>query len=75
METIQLNLNKQQFFRILQAMDERDRLEIYDRLRKSLFVSRFDRLLDAVRTDELSLEDITKEVEAGRQKRYEQREA
>ncbi len=75
METIQLNLNKQQFFRILQAMDERDRLEIYDRLRKSLFVSRFDRLLDAVRTDELSLEDITKEVEAVRQMRYEQREA
>ena len=56
-------------------MDERDRLEIYDRLRKSLFVSRFDRLLDAVRTDELSLEDITKEVEAVRQMRYEQREA
>ena len=75
METIQLNLNKQQFFRILQAMDERDRLEIYDRLRKSLFVSRFDRLLNAVRTDELSLEDITKEVEAVRQMRYEQREA
>ena len=74
METIQLNLNKQQFFRILQAMDERDRLEIYDRLRKSLFVSRFDRLLKSVRTDELSMDDITREVEAVRQAHYEEQD-
>ena len=45
MDTIQLNISKQQFFGILQAMPEQDQLEIFDRLRKSLFVSRFDRLL------------------------------
>ena len=60
METIQLNLNKQQFFRILQAMDERDRLEIYDRLRKSLFVIRIYSIYDADSTHELRLEHITK---------------
>ena len=48
------------------------RLEIFDRLRKSLFVSRFDRLLKSARTDELSLDDITREVEAVRQERYEE---
>lgn len=73
METIQLNLNKQQFFGLLQTMNEADRLEIFDRLRKSLFASRFERLLKATRTDELSWEDITREVESVRQENYEKR--
>ena len=64
MDTIQLNISKQQFFGMLQAMPEQDKLEVFDRLRKSLFVSRFDRLLRSVRTNELSLDDITREVEA-----------
>ena len=73
MDTIQFNLSKQQFWGLLQAMDEEDKLEMFDRLRKSLFVSRFERLLKAVRTDELTMEDITREVEAVRQERYEKR--
>ena len=72
MDTIQLNISKQQFFEMLQAMPEQDRLEVFDSLRKSLFVSRFDRLLRSVRTDKLSLDDITREVEAVRQAHYEE---
>lgn len=72
MDTIQLNISKQQFVGLIQSMYEQDRLEIFDRLRKSLFVSRFDRLLKSARTDELSLDDITREVEAVRQERYEE---
>ena len=63
MDTIQLTISKQQFFGMLQAMPEQDKLEVFDRLRRSLFVSRFDRLLKSVRTDELSLDDITREVQ------------
>ena len=70
MDTIQLNISKQQFFGMLQAMPEQEQLEVFDRLRKSLFVSRFDRLLRSVRTDELSLEDITRETNIVRRKRY-----
>ena len=73
MDTIQFNLSKQQFWGLLQAMDEEDKLEMFDRLRKSLFVSRFERLLKAARTDELTMEDIKREVEAVRQERYEKR--
>ena len=73
MDTIQLNISKQQFFGMLQAMPEQDKLEVFDRLRKSLFISRFDRLLKSVRTDELSMDDITREVEAVRQEHYEER--
>ncbi len=70
MDTIQLNISKQQFFGILQAMPEQDKLEVFDRLRKSLFASRFDRLLRSVRTDELSMEDITRETNIVRRERY-----
>ncbi|WP_337626212.1 hypothetical protein [Phocaeicola sp.] len=72
MDTIQLNISKQQFVGLIQSMPEKDRLDIFDRLRKSLFVSRFNRLLKSTRTDELSLEDITGEVEAVRQAHYEE---
>ena len=72
MGNIQLNISKQQFVGLIQSMSEKDRLEIFDRLRKSLFVSRFNRLLKSTRTDELSLEDITREVEAVRQAHYDE---
>lgn len=71
MDTIQLNISKQQFVGLIQSMPEKDRLKIFDRLRKSLFVCRFNRLLKSTRTDELSLEDIPREVEAVRKERYE----
>lgn len=75
MDTIQFNLSKQQFWGLIQAMNEEDKLEVFDRLRKSLFVNRFERLLKATRTDELTMEDITQEVEAVRQEQYEKRNA
>ena len=71
MDTIQLNISKQQFVGLIQFMPEKDRLKIFDRLRKSLFVCRFNRLLKSTRMDELSLEDIPREVEAVRKERYE----
>ena len=73
MDTIQLNISKQQFFGMLQAMPEQDQLEVFERLRKSLFVSRFDRLLKVAHTDELNMDDITREVEAVREAHYEKR--
>ena len=68
---INLSLNKRQFIDILRFMDEQDKIDIYKELQKNLFLNRFERLLQSVRTDELSYEDITNEVEIVRQKRYE----
>jgi len=72
MRTIQLNLEKRLFISILNTMDYTDKLEIYNDLKKSLFLSRFDNLLKSLKTDELSMDDITKEVEFVRKKRYEE---
>jgi hypothetical protein len=41
-----------------------------DKDKEETFETRFNRLLSRVRTDELSLDEITQEVEDVRQKRY-----
>ena len=72
MQTINIELNKSQFLKSIRKLDEKDKLEIYEELKKSLFPKRFERLLKSTRTDELSFDEITKEVEDVRQKRYEE---
>ena len=67
-----VELNKNQFLKSIRKLDEKDKLEIYEELKKSLFPKRFERLLESTKTDELFFDDITKEVEEVRQKRYEE---
>ncbi|MDR3269620.1 MAG: hypothetical protein LBT83_11225 [Tannerella sp.] len=70
-DTIQLNLDKQQFINLFHFMNESDKVTIYKELKKELFLNRFENLLKSLQTDELSLDDITKEVEEVRKERYE----
>jgi hypothetical protein len=69
--TIRLNLNRKEFIKLFHLMDEKDKVSIYKELKKDLFLNRFENLLKSLKTDKLSLEDITKEVEIVRQERYE----
>ncbi|MDR0863590.1 MAG: hypothetical protein LBO74_01500 [Candidatus Symbiothrix sp.] len=69
METIQLNLKKSQFINIFRSMNDMDKLEIYKELKKTLFLNRFENLLKSLKTENLSWEDITKEVETVRKER------
>jgi Mg/Co/Ni transporter MgtE len=71
MKTISIELDKNQFIRILNKLDDTDKLEIFNELKKSLFLKRFNKLLKSTRTSELTLEEITKEVESVRKQRYE----
>jgi hypothetical protein len=71
MKTINLELDKNQFFKIINKLDDNDKLEIYNKLKKSLFLKRFNSLLKSTKTDDLSLEEITEEVESVRKQRYE----
>ena len=73
MRTINIQLDKSQFIKILNGLDDNDKLEIFYELKKSLFLKRFNKLLATTKTNDLSLEEITKEVEAVRSKRYEKR--
>jgi hypothetical protein len=71
MKTVNIELDKNQFIKIINSLDDVDKLEILNELKKSLFLKRFNKLLKSTKTDELTLEDITKEVESVRKNRYE----
>jgi hypothetical protein len=47
-----------------------EKLELLQFLEKDTFSVRFNKFLDSVKTDELTLEEITQEVEAVRQANY-----
>lgn len=67
-----IGLDKSQIFNLIRQLDSDDKIELLNSLQESTYVKRFEKLLDSLRTDKISLDDITKEVESVRQKRYEQ---
>jgi uncharacterized protein YnzC (UPF0291/DUF896 family) len=52
-------------------LNKTDKLAIFNELKKSLFLTRFNELLKSSKTNELTFEEITKEVESVRKYRYE----
>jgi hypothetical protein len=72
MKAVNIELNKSQFLKIINQLDDNDKFELYNELKKSLFLKRFDKLLKSTKTDELTMEDITNEVESVRKQRYEE---
>jgi len=72
MKAINIELDKSQFFNLINQLDDNDKFELFIKLKKSLFLKRFNKLLKSTQTDELTLDDITKEVESVRKKRYEE---
>ena len=70
MRTINIELDKSQLMRILNKLDDNNKLEIFNKLKKSLFLKRFNKLLKSTETTELTLDEITKEVESVRKQRY-----
>ncbi len=71
MKAIQIELKKSQILKILNQLDDKDKLELFYELRKSTFLKRFNKLLQTTRNDGLSLDEITQEVESVRKNRYE----
>ena len=72
MKAINIELDKSQFLKIINQLDYNDKLELFNELKKSLFLKRFNKLLKSIQTDELNMDEITKEVESVRGKRYEE---
>ena len=70
-KTINLSLNKRQFVDIFRLMDEEDREYIYNELKKILFFNEVENLRNSFANSELTMEEITTEVEAVRKERYE----
>ena len=70
-KTINLSLNRRQVVDMFRLMDDRDKEYIYNELKKILFPVKVNNLRNSLVDNELSMEDITAEVEAVRKERYE----
>ena len=70
-ENINLTLDRRQMVDVFRVMDEQDREYIYNELKKLVFLSKVDNLQKSFANNELTMKDITAEVEAVRSARYE----
>jgi hypothetical protein len=69
--SISLTLSLDQVKSIVRQCSLEEKIEIAHFLEEETFETRFNRLLQQLKTDDLSLEEITQEVETVRQQRYE----
>ena len=65
-----LNLNSEQILSLFRQLSYDDKLLIINELKSNTFKQRFQKLLDSLKTDNLTWDEITKEVEEVRKSRY-----
>ncbi|QTA78382.1 Uncharacterized protein dnl_06040 [Desulfonema limicola] len=65
-----LSINFNQLKSLIIQCGIEEKVEIIHMLERDTFPLRFKRFLNKIKSDELSLEEITAEVEAVREKRY-----
>ena len=70
----QLSLNFEQILALVKQLPESEKIRLSQALEKDLREQKLTSLLQAFRTDALSLEEITKEVEAVRGERHAQQQ-
>ena len=68
--SVALQIDLPQIKELIAQCDPDEKLELVRTLEEQTFELRLSRLLRGLRTDELSLEDITAEVEAVRARRH-----
>jgi len=70
----QLSLNFEQILALVEQLPESEKIRLSQALEEDLREQKLTSLLQAFRTDALSLEEITEEVEAVRSERYAQQQ-
>ncbi len=71
--SMEMKLSFDQILALVRQLPKDDKIRLTDELEKEEIGMRLKRLLKAFKTDELTLDDITKETEAVRQKIYDRR--
>jgi predicted DNA-binding protein YlxM (UPF0122 family) len=67
---VSISIDFSQLKEVISQCNLEEKLELLNLLEKDTVSVRFKKFLDSVKTDELSLEDITNEVEVVRQANY-----
>jgi hypothetical protein len=68
--SLNIELDKSQLINLISQLEISDKIELLDILRQSTFLTRFQNLLRELKTDDLTFEEITQEVDKVRQSRY-----
>ncbi|MCK4662679.1 MAG: hypothetical protein KAT68_07430 [Bacteroidales bacterium] len=68
--SINIKLDKFQLINLISQLEISDKIELLDILRQSTFLTRFQNLLRELKTDDLTFDEITQEVDRVRQSRY-----
>lgn len=71
----QLPLNFEQILMLVKQLSESEKIKLGQELEKELRNQKLSQLLDAFRTNELSMEDITAEVETVREELHAQQQS
>ncbi|TVQ58390.1 MAG: hypothetical protein EA366_06650 [Spirulina sp. DLM2.Bin59] len=71
----QLSLSFEQVLSLVKQLPEADKLKLSEALSKELLDSKLTHLLETFKTDEISLEEITQEVETVRTEIHDQQTA
>ncbi|MCD8489269.1 MAG: hypothetical protein LRZ84_21660 [Desertifilum sp.] len=71
----QLSLSFEQILSLVKQLPEADKLKLSEVLSKELLDSKLTHLLEAFKTNEISLDEITQEVEAVRREIHDQQTA
>jgi hypothetical protein len=74
MNTAQINVDRSRFYDIISTLNNDDKMEIYRFLKKMLFKESMENMLNSLKTNDLTMEDITEAVEEVRKERYERGE-
>lgn len=70
---INMNIDPEQIIDAAVQMPLEEKLKLYDKIKDDIFEFRFKEILENLKTDELSEEEILQEVEHVRSERYKNR--
>ncbi len=71
-ETFNLKISRAQLFNLVSKMSKKDQRDLLKALQDRTYLQRFEDLLQKFHTDDLTMEEISQEVELVRQKRYDE---
>ncbi|CAD5285291.1 conserved hypothetical protein [Imperialibacter sp. EC-SDR9] len=68
-DTFNLKISRAQLFNLVSKMSKKDQRDLLKALQDRTYLQRFEDLLQKFHTDDLTMEEISQEVELVRQKR------
>jgi len=68
---VPLYLDKKQIINLFSLLNEKDKLDAFEQIKRNVFINRFENLKKSLQNSELTFEEITAEVDAVRKERYE----